>query len=379
MLFPSSLRVQDSSHPGEARRLVSALGRVLGFDETRIAQAALVVTELATNLLKHTAGAGGELILSPINEELASGVSGASAARGVSGARGARGVSSVTGARGPSGANCEWGRFGLDILALDHGPGITKLGDCLRDGYSSAGSMGTGLGAIRRQSSVFDIYSVPGQGTAVFSRIWKSTPPDLLPTFAVAAVCLPLIGEQTCGDAWAMKSEHEAVRFMLADGLGHGPNAAAASGLAVDIFHKNALRPVEELLGLIHAGLRGTRGAAVAVAEVALIERVVRFAGVGNLCGLIVSGGRSRNMASHNGTAGVEARKIKAFTYPWPDDATLVLHSDGLGTHWSLEKYPGLVNKHPAIVAGVLFRDHQRPRDDSTVVVAKAKEGRGVA
>lgn len=270
MLFPSSLRVQDSSHPGEARRLVSALCQALGFDETRIAQAALVVTELATNLVKHTAGAGGELILSPINEEVASGVSGVS---------------------GASGANCEWGRFGLDILALDHGPGITNIGECLRNGHSTAGSLGVGLGAIRRQSAVFDIYSVPGQGTAVFSRIWKSTPPDLLPTFAVAAVCLPVIGEQACGDAWAMKSGHEAVRFMLADGLGHGPKAAVASGLAVDIFHKNALRPPEELLGLIHAGLRGTRGAAVAVAEVALAERVVRFAGVGNLCGLIVSGG----------------------------------------------------------------------------------------
>ena len=276
MLFPSSLRVQDSSHPGEARRLVSALCQALGFDETRIAQAALVVTELATNLVKHTAGAGGELILSPINEEVASDVS------GVSGASVASGV---------SGANCEWGRFGLDILALDHGPGITNIGECLRDGHSTAGSLGVGLGAIRRQSAVFDIYSVPGQGTAVFSRIWKSTPPDLLPTFAVAAVCLPVIGEQACGDAWAMKSGHEAVRFMLADGLGHGPKAAVASGLAVDIFHKNALRPPEELLGLIHAGLRGTRGAAVAVAEVALAERVVRFAGVGNLCGLIVSGG----------------------------------------------------------------------------------------
>lgn len=354
MLFPSSLRVQDSSHPGEARRLVTALGRALGFDETRIGQAALVVTELATNLVKHTAGAGGELIVSPVDEE------------GVSGERGAGG---------------QGGRCGLDILTLDHGPGITNLGECLRNGHSTASSLGVGLGAIRRQSSLFDIYSLPGQGTAVFSRIWKITPPELLPAallpaLVVGAVCLPVIGEQACGDAWAMKSGRDAVRFMLADGLGHGPDAAAASNLAVDIFHKNALRPPEELLGLIHAALRSTRGAAVAVAEVALTERVVRFAGVGNLCGLIISGGHSRHMASHNGTAGVEARKIKALTYPWPDDALLVLHSDGVGTHWSLEKYPGLANKHPAIVAGVLFRDYQRPRDDSTVVVARANERR---
>jgi hypothetical protein len=122
---------------------------------------------------------------------------------------------------------------------------------------------------------------------------------------------------------------------------------------------------------LIHAGLRGTRGAAVAVAEVALKTRGVRYAGVGNISGLILSGGTAHNLVSHNGTAGVEARKIQEFSYPWPEDGLLVLHSDGLATHWSLADYPGLAQKDPALIAGVLFRDHQRLRDDSTVVVAK--------
>jgi hypothetical protein len=100
-------------------------------------------------------------------------------------------------------------------------------------------------------------------------------------------------------------------------------------------------------------------------------QRLVRYAGVGNISGRIVSGEGVRSMVSHNGTVGVEARKIREFTYPWPDDGILILHSDGLGTHWNLEDYPGLRARRTALIGGVLFRDHNRIQDDSTVVVAK--------
>ena len=332
LVFPRSIRVQDSSHVGEARRLAASLCRDLGFDETRAGQASLVVTELATNLVKHTADAGGELVFRPIEEA---------------------------------------GATGLDVLSLDRGPGIVNIGESLRDGYSSTSSLGTGLGAVRRQSSVFDICSSPGQGTAVFIRLWKNAPPERPPALSVGAVCLPVRGEQACGDAWAMKVGGDATLFMLADGLGHGPDAAAASNLAAAIFAKQALRSPAELVRLIHAGLRGTRGAAVAVAEVALGARVVRYAGVGNISGRILCAGSARSLVSNNGTAGVEARKIQEFSYPWPEGGLLVLHSDGVATHWSLEDWPGLGQKNPALIAGVLFRDQQRLRDDSTVVVAK--------
>jgi anti-sigma regulatory factor (Ser/Thr protein kinase) len=337
--FPLQLRVEDSSHVGEARRMAASLCRDLGFDETRAGQAALVVTELATNLVKHTAGAGGTLILRPIEEA---------------------------------------GATGIDILSLDRGPGIASIGESLRDGRSTAGSAGTGLGAVRRLSSVFDIWSSPGRGAAVLSRIWTGSPPGFPPSLDVGAVCLPVRGEQACGDAWAMKRGRNATTFLLADGLGHGPDAAAAADLAVAILEKQASRSPAELVSLIHAGLRGTRGAAVAVVEVSPGANVVRFAGVGNITGLILSGGTSRSLVSHNGTAGVEARKVEQYSHPWPEDGMLVLHSDGLATLPLLEDSPGLARKDPALIAGVLYRDHQRPRDDSTVVVARAA-GRGEA
>ncbi len=330
---PLHLKVEDGSHVGEARRRAASLCRDLGFDDTRAGQVALVVTELATNLVKHTAGAGGDLVLRPIDEAEAT---------------------------------------GIDILSLDRGPGIAHIGESLRDGRSTAGSAGTGLGAVRRLSSVFDIWSSPGRGAAVLSRIWRNSPPGVPPSLDVGAVCLPVSGEQACGDAWAMKRGRDATTFLVADGLGHGPDAAAAADLAIAIFERQASRSPADLVSLIHAGLRGTRGAAVAVAEVAPGTHLVRFAGVGNITGQILSGATSRCLVSHNGTAGVEARKVEQNDYPWPEDGMLVLHSDGLATNSLPEDSPGLVRKDPALIAGVLYRDHQRPRDDSTVVVVRA-------
>ncbi len=339
MMLPRRQRVDDASQAGEARRAVDALCRALGFGALRTAQAALVATELATNLVKHSLGAGGELVFTPLLQADAT---------------------------------------GLEILSLDRGPGIANVALCLRDGHSSAGTAGTGLGAIRRQSSTFDIFSAPGQGTAVLSRLWRDAPPAVPPALALGAVCLPVQGETENGDAWAVRYGPLSTRFLLVDGLGHGPDAAAASALAVALFEQNAQRPLEPLLQLIHAGLRGTRGAAVALAEWVAATGLVHFVGVGNLSGRLLDGGRNRHMLSHNGTAGVEARKIQVYPYPWPAGGLMVLHSDGLAAHWSLAAYPGLADRDPALIAGMLYRDHQRPRDDSTVVVARVAASNAV-
>ena len=336
--FSHHLCVQESSNVGEARRFVTALCRALGFAETRTAEAAIVVTELATNLVKHTGGVGGDLVLRPMTEA---------------------------------------GAVGLEILCWDKGPGIANIAASLRDGYSTAGSYGTGLGAIRRLSPEFDLYAAPGHGTALLSRIWNNAPPETLPALSVGAVCLPVRGEQECGDAWAMKQRQDTTLLMLVDGLGHGPDAAAAANRAVAVFEKQERRSPAELLELIHAALRSSRGAAVAVAEVAPGQRTVRFAGVGNISGLILTGETGRNMVSHNGTAGLSVRKIQEFTYDWPEGGLLVLHSDGVATHWSLADYPGLALRDSALIAAVLFRDHKRLRDDSTLLVAKAAVQRG--
>ncbi|HEY7426797.1 MAG TPA: ATP-binding SpoIIE family protein phosphatase [Gemmataceae bacterium] len=327
-----ALSVIESSQVGEARRAVMSLADKLGFDPVARGKAALIVTESATNLYKH--GRQGRLVLQPHPH------------------------ADVT---------------GIDVLALDKGPGIADLSRCFRDGYSTAGTPGTGLGAIKRQAAQLDIYSVVPTGTALLARLWPGAAPARR-QFEVGSVCIPQAGEEVCGDTWAVAEKGRHVLVVLADGLGHGLLAAEASRMAVDVLHENVHLGPAALLECMHQALRCTRGAAVAVAEMDHDNEIIRYAGVGNIAGVVVSDNVSRSLMSHNGTVGHEARKLQEFTSPFPRGSILVMHSDGLTARWGLEPYPGLMNRDPSLIAGVLYRDAQRGRDDATVVVLRAAE-----
>jgi serine/threonine protein phosphatase PrpC len=190
----------------------------------------------------------------------------------------------------------------------------------------------------------------------------------------VGAVCVPKPGEDTCGDAWSVAAgSPECLSVLVADGLGHGPGAADAARLAVRVFEAHPGRTPGAHLSAIHEALRSTRGAGAAVASIDRRSGTVTFAGVGNVAGAIVARGRSRQLVSMNGTLGHKVHRINEFTYPWDDDALLVMHSDGLTSRWDLDRYPGLGERHPSLVAGVLFRDFQRVRDDVTVVAVRVR------
>lgn len=326
-----SVTVADPSQAGEARRQAGRLAARLGFDETAAGRLALVVTEAATNMVKHAEG--GEIVVVPRAWE---------------------------------------GDPGIDVLALDRGPGIANLATSMCDGHSTAGSPGTGLGAIARLASRFDVHSMPGVGTAVLARLWRRAPASRPGRrLRVGGLCLPRPGETACGDAWAVHERDGRTVLLVADGLGHGQLAADAARQATRTFADAWEQPPARIVDAIHQALRSTRGAAVAVAEVDLHRQVVRYSGVGNIAGTIVADSRERHLVSHNGTAGHEARKIDEFVYPWPAGGLLVLHSDGLGSHWKLNRYAGLAERDPSLIAGVLYRDHARRRDDVTVVVAR--------
>ncbi|WP_165252790.1 ATP-binding SpoIIE family protein phosphatase [Paludisphaera soli] len=321
---------------GEARRAATALAGSLGFGETGRGRVAIVATEAATNLSKHATG--GEILIQGI----------------------------------------EAGEFGgVEILALDRGPGMADVDRCMSDGYSTAGSPGTGLGAMSRLSGTFDVHSLPELGTAALSRLWAGASPGAS-SFAgleFGAVSVPLAGEEVCGDCWAIDGDEGRALVLVVDGLGHGPQAAEAARKAVGSFAEAAARlEPAEVLKAAHAALGGTRGAALAVARIDRERGEVRFAGVGNISGVIYGSvdeaGRT-SMVSHNGTVGHTVRKIQEFVYPWTPGSTLIMHSDGVATQWRLDRYAGLSAKHPGLIAGTLHRDFRRPRDDATVVVAR--------
>ena len=326
--------VRDASGVAEARRRATAVASGLGFDEVGVGEVALLATELCTNMLKH-AGQGRLLV-----------------------------------GDGDGAAN---GAARVDLLALDRGPGMSDVSACLSDGYSSAGTLGHGLGAVRRLATQFHIASWPGRGCAVFARVQPGRRHDPQASLhdAICAVGVPKPGEEVSGDGWSSHADADGLTVFMVDGLGHGTEAAVAANAAVAQFRRSREEPLEDILQAVHLAMRHTRGGAVAVARVHFVSATVTFAGVGNIAGTVIApSGQLRRMVSHNGTAGHKARKIQAFEYP-VGGGPLIMHSDGIATSWTLEPYPGAARTHPMLLAGLLFRDFSRGSDDATVVVAR--------
>jgi anti-sigma regulatory factor (Ser/Thr protein kinase) len=329
--------IRESSQVGEARRAVQQLAKLRGLGETAAHNAGIVVTELAHNLVRH-AGEGSLAL------------------------------------RWQGAPGCE----ALEVVALDRGPGMADIEKCMVDGYSTRGSPGTGLGAIRRLSDEFDIHSTPGNGTAIVARFYLAprAPGGERRRLRYAAHCTPAPGEVECGDIWRVAARDNRAAFMVADGLGHGPSAAQASRAVAAVFDRNPMATPGRFLEEAHAEVGHTRGAAVAALDVDLATGAVRFAGVGNIAGSILTEGVGKGLFSHNGTLGAQMRKPQEFEYAWPAGSLLVMHSDGIQSRWSLSDYPGLGQRDPALVAALLARDFRRGRDDVTVLVARLEHAR---
>lgn len=325
------IAVTESSQTMAARMMARQLAADIGFDDTDAHRAGLVATEMATNLVKHVPE-GGEILIRRV------------------------------GLNDPE----------LEILAIDRGPGIADLSASFADGHSTAGSSGTGLGAIRRLSDEFDVFSKRPGGTVLFSRLRARTVRRLAPHgFEIGVVAVAKAGEDVSGDGWHVAGGPAATMMLLADGLGHGIGAADAANAAIGAFVRFANATPSEALAAVHDAVSHTRGAAGAVVSLTRSPAIVRFAGIGNISGTITVNGAVRHTVSHNGTLGHEARTFREYSYPWAADAIFVVHSDGLSSHWTLDAYPGLRMRHPTVIAAVLYRDFSRQRDDVTVLVAK--------
>lgn len=312
----------------EARRATQQIGDALGFDEVKLGQAATVITEAARNAVVHAQG--GQVLLSAYD----------------------------------SGAG---GR--MEILVLDNGPGIPDLPRAMQDGYSTASTPGMGLGALSRMAATFDIFTT-SRGTAVLAEVAQQLPHGR-PLLELSGFAVPIHGERACGDAIDWSYANDRLALVMVDGLGHGLHAAEAAEEAVRIFHKYCSEPPREILARMHDALKKTRGAAGAVAEIRPLAGSLTFAGIGNISAVLLSRTNSRNIISHAGTLGHVMGRIQEFKLDWPQDGMLIMHSDGLHTRWDLSRYPGLAARNPAIIAGVLFRDFRRERDDTSVLVVK--------
>jgi anti-sigma regulatory factor (Ser/Thr protein kinase) len=335
------LPVEDVSAVPSCRTAGQALASRLRFPAARAEQLALAVTEAASNLYKHARQ--GSLLLR-VNRDLE--------------------------------------QPGIELVTIDAGPGLADVSAALRDGHSTAGTLGIGLGAIRRLADFTDLYSVPGHGTVLVARFWPVPGPPVpgppvpglpvpgLPVIGCAGLIRPITGETECGDDFAAVRAGEVVTAILCDGLGHGPLAAAAASQAVAAVLDQPGGEPAALLERVHRRMAGTRGGAVGIVQ--LTGRVARFAGLGNIAASILSDGTRKSMLSVPGIAGFQARTIRQFEYEVPPGAAVILHSDGISSRWEVAAVPGLAARDPLVIAAVLLAEAGQHRDDAGVLVLKS-------
>jgi len=311
--------IDDPSKVGEARRAAHTLAN-FELDAESAGRVAIAATELANNLLLHAGG--GELLIQRLGDD-----------------------DSAT----------------IELLAIDRGRGMTDVERCLTDGYSTAGTPGTGLGAVRRLASEFDIHSVPGEGTVVMARFGQVI------NLRYGAISIPLEGEVLCGDGWDLAVNENGLALFVIDGLGHGAFAAEAAQAGIEAFRAEPFSEPQDIMNRANAAMSRTRGGAAACARI--IGDKVSYSGVGNISAALVGAGKSTGLVSHNGTLGLHKRRAQQFEYRRDPGAVFVMHSDGVSARWDLKKNVTLLGRHPAIIAASLYRDHARERDDATVVV----------
>lgn len=329
--FHAAFPMEDASRVGEARRHAAQLAEQCGFDDVDAGRLALVVTELATNLVRHARAGRLWLSARPARRE-------------------------------------------VEVIAVDEGPGIRDIERSLGDGFSTAGTPGTGLGAVRRLAQHFDLHSSVPEGTVVLARVRPAGLPEPQGAACVGAVSLAAPKEHVCGDGWAFAMEGDRTALIVADGLGHGPDAAEAAEVALGAFAEQPMAAPRDLLQHVHQSLRRTRGAAVMVVQADAGQDLIRSSGAGNVVGRLLSGAVDRSILTQHGTAGVTIRTPEESTTPWPPHAMLVACSDGIETRWKSETLVPLLARDPALAAAVLVRDHCRGRDDATVAVLRRKD-----
>jgi len=323
------VRVEDASAVPACRKAVQIMAERLRFPASRIGQLAIAVTEAASNLHKHADQ--GSLLLC-VNRD------------------------------GPS--------PGIDMVTIDAGPGVRDVSAAVRDGHSTAGSLGIGLGAIQRLADSADLYSLPGRGTSLVARfrgVPAAGPPA--PEGRWAGLVRPITGETECGDAYGAVQADGEVTAVLCDGLGHGPLAAAAAAAGVAAVLDDPAGEPAGLLERVHRRMNGTRGGVVGIVRIG--GQQARFAGLGNVAASIVSGGTRKSMVSIPGIVGHQARSIRQFDYEVPPGAAVILHSDGISSRWEAAALPGLEARDPLLIAAVLLAEAGVHRDDAGLLVLK--------
>ncbi|WP_222871579.1 ATP-binding SpoIIE family protein phosphatase [Nonomuraea sp. PA05] len=319
------VRAEDPSAVGAVRRKAVELAEAAGFDQVLIGQTAVAVSEAVSNLVKHATE--GTVMVRPHPEAPAT----------------------------------------VELITVDRGPGMADVARALRDGYSTSGTLGIGLGAISRIASGYDVHSLPGKGTVLAMHFTAGRTPA--PALRASGLTRPIGEETVCGDGFAIAELGSSTIVLVCDGLGHGHIAAQAAQRAVELFFDVRDQEPVTIVQRLHAGMNHTRGGAVAVARVEPDQ--VLFAGLGNVSGWVAHAEGRQGMVSVPGIAGHQGGRLRQYTYDLPRYAAVVLHTDGLTDRWDPTLLPGLFSRTPAVIAAGLMREAGSRRDDACVVTVR--------
>ncbi|MBD1383853.1 serine/threonine protein kinase [Mucilaginibacter rigui] len=263
----------------------------------------------------------------------------------------------------------------VELISIDNGPGMVNPARMMQDGISTSNTLGHGLGSMKRLSDTFELYSQIGWGTIVLSRVY-SEPPKVItkPDVIMRPIVVYKPGEKTSGDGFTFKKNDTYLKLMLADGLGHGPEANKAVNEAANAFKVFPDFSPTETIRFIHANIKKTRGAVINIVGYNYEQKVWTSAGVGNIAARFFGHSNFKNQMSYNGIVGHNIPNTMNDQQYLADEYNyLMLCSDGIKTRIDTARYPMITKYDPAILASAIYKDHARRTDDMSVVIAKIK------
>jgi len=332
----TSYNASDRSYYAILKKEIHAIAVHSGFDAKRIGELDIIVAEMTSNLHKYASG--GELLMGYFDKP---------------------------------------GSEYIEIISIDQGPGILNLPKVMADGYSSTNTMGHGLGSIKRLSDEFDIYSLKGWGTIVLSRVYKAKPTaknKQKEHIQLRPIVLKKPGETTSGDGTYLKITEGFAKLLVADGLGHGPEANLAVNEAVNSFKSCPYNSPVEIIRHMHRDIRKTRGMVATVVVFDFKGKALKIAGVGNIATKAFGGINSKGVLAYNGIVGHNIpTTMNDQLMMFSDYQQLILCSDGIKSRWDNLKHVGINRCDNAIMAAAIYKDFARQTDDMSVVVARIK------
>jgi len=329
-----SFIANDRSYFSLIKKEIHRAAGEAGFDEARINMLDLIVAEMTSNLFKYSDD--GEILM---------------------------------------GIFSNGGSPYIELISIDNGPGMVNPSRMMQDGMSTGSTLGHGLGSIRRLSDTFELYSQIGWGTIVLSRVYNDPEMVKLPSkVLLRPIVVAKPGETVSGDGFLFKKTERYLKIMLADGLGHGPEANKAVNEAAVAFRIFPDYSPTETIRFIHQAIKKTRGAVINITGFDFRNRTWSSAGVGNIAARMIGPASFKNHMSYNGIVGHNIPgTMSDQEYPADQYNQIMLCSDGIKTRIDLARYPQMYRYDQTVLAAALYKDHARRTDDMSVVMAKIK------